>query len=240
VIINQAAAQELFGNEEALGKYLQISSDQDAFEIVGIVETIKHSSLGEDATPFVYLPLPETFGHGISFIMRTDRAPEQLIEQVEKAISAVEPMVALEGIKTIKEIIALIQLPLLLVAWLCGGLGVLALILAMVGVYGSVAYSIQMRQQEVGVRLALGATPNQLIWMLLKKGLLLAAIGAVLGILLAFGITSVMAIILVGQAQDPVAFIGVPVLLLLVTTAATLLPARRTSYRQPMAVLRYE
>lgn len=239
-IINQAAADKFFPGQEALGQYLQVAGGQDAYEVVGIVETIKHSSLGEENTPYFYLPLKEDFGHGISIIMRTTVDPKSLVDRIKTAINEVEPSVAPEGIKTIDEMSALLQLPLILIAWLCGGLGILALILAIVGVYGSVAYSIQMRQQEVGVRLALGATPNQLIWMLLQKGLFLAGIGTVLGILLAFGITTLMAVVLLGSAQDPVAFIGVPVLLLGVCTFAILFPAYRTSYRQPMTVLRYE
>ncbi|MCJ8274489.1 MAG: ADOP family duplicated permease [Psychrosphaera sp.] len=239
-VLNQAAAKLFFGEVEAVGKYLQISGDQDAYEVIGIVETVKNGTLGEDDKPFVYLPLEENVGHAITLIMRTSSDPQFLVDSIKTAISEVEPVIALEGISTMSELIAFIQLPLILIAALCGGLGVLALILAIVGVYGSVAYSIQLRQQEVGVRLALGATPNQLIWMLLKKGLLLALIGTVFGIALAFGITSVMSIVLVGPAQDPAAFIGVPLLLLAVSTAAILIPARRTSYREPMAVLRYE
>ncbi len=240
VIINEAAAKVFFPGKEALGGYLQLPMSQDAFEVVGIVETVKNSTLGEGDTPYFYVPLPERFGHAISLIMRTSVAPQGLNEAIKTAINEVEPVIALEGISTMSELIAFIQLPLVLIAALCGGLGVLALILAIVGVYGSVAYSIQLRQQEVGVRLALGATPNQLIWMLLKKGLLLALIGTAIGIVLAFGITSVMAIVLVGPAQDPTAFIGVPLLLLGVSMAAILIPARRTSYREPMSVLRYE
>ncbi len=239
-IINQAAAKALFGEQNPLGQYIQMSLSKDAFEVVGIVETVMHRSLSDDSAPFIYVPLSETYGHGLSFTMRTNVAPEQLIERVQQAITEVEPLVAIDGIKTIQQMIALIQLPLALIAWLCGGLGILALVLAVVGVYGSVAYSIQLRQQEVGVRLALGATPNQLIWMLLKKGLLLALVGCVLGVGLAFAMTSIMSIVLIGPAQDPVAFVGVPLLLLGVCILAILLPAYRTSYRQPMAVLRYE
>lgn len=240
VIINQAAAQVMFKGEPALGRYLQLPMSQDAFEVVGIVETIKHGSLGEEDTPFFYIPMAEDFGHGISIIMRTNKDPELIRKDIEAAIIEVEPLVTTDGIKTVAQMVSLIQLPLLLIAWLCGGLGILALILAIVGVYGSVAYSIQLRQQEVGVRLSLGATPNQLIWMLLQKGLLLALVGTVFGIGLAFAITNIMSIVLIGPAQDLASFIGVPLLLLLVTTFGILFPARRTCYREPMSVLRYE
>lgn len=240
IVINEAAKALFFGQDNALGQYIQLSLNQQAFEVIGIVETVKSHSIGEQDLPFVYIPLSYDYGHAISFVIRTDSDASNYIDVIKQTIENTEAMIATDGISTISEIINFVKIPLLVIATLCGILGVLALILAIIGVYGGVSYSIQLRKQEVGVRLSLGASPNQLIWLLLRKGLLLALIGAVFGVALGFAITSIMSIVLIGPAQQFTTFAAVPALLIMVAAIAILVPAKRTAYQQPMTALRYD
>ena len=155
------------------------------------------------------------------------------------AMAQFDPAIAVDQVSSMQELVNLVLIPARLTAALCTALGLLALVLTLIGVYGVVSYSIRQRQQELGVRLTLGASPGQLVSMLLRGGMFIVSIGAVLGVALSLALARLLAVVLT-HADQPLVFAGVPLVLLSVTAISLYFPARRASRLQPMAVLRYE
>ncbi len=239
VIANEAAAGLFFPGREALGGYISLPHSEDAFEVVGIAETVKNGSLGEHETPFLYLPMRRDYSHNLSFLMRTADEPEALVDGVRSAIASVDSHIAVDSVSTMEELVEVVLIPAKLTAALCSALGLLAIILTVIGVYGVVSYSIRQRQQEVGVRLTLGASPTRIVSMLLSHGMALVGVGALVGLGLSLVVARVLSFVLT-DANQPLVFLLVPLLLLALTALSLFLPARRASQMQPMAVLRYE
>jgi macrolide transport system ATP-binding/permease protein len=239
-IINETLARHFGGNQAAIGK-LVTGGGKESPEIVGVVADSKYWSLGEKDVDFVYWSLVQQPSRELTFCIRTAGSPEPLADKVAEQIRAINPDVALSTLRTIRGHTYNSLQPARLSAILFLAFGGLALLLAVIGVYGVVAYSVTRRKLEIGVRMALGSQPRDLVALLVRRGLRLVAIGALVGIVAALSVTRFLTPLLSGESPtDWKVFLGVPVLLMAVAWLAIYLPARKATRVDPMVVLRYE
>jgi len=175
----------------------------------------------------------------VELIVATDRDPAGFIGEAQEVILQVDPDVIPLEVMTMSGGNAIILFPLRMAAGLLGGFGALGLLLSSVGVVGSLAYSVSRRSHEVGVRMALGASPGNIVGMVVGGGMRLVGVGMAIGIVLALGVGQLLQGLLVGVSPtDPVAFLGVTALLASVALFASWLPARRAAAGDPLVVLR--
>jgi predicted permease len=244
-IVNQAFAKMFFPGEDPLGKRFRFTfSDQQPFrQIVGIVGNENEGQLDEPMAPTLYLPFEQDVSSYMYFVLRTGPEPASLIPSVREILRGIDPEVPMIEPRTMEQIIAespavfLRRFPSVLIGSFAG----LALLLAMVGLYGLVSYSVSRRTREIGIRIALGAQSADVFRMILSRGLKLAAFGVVLGLVAAAGLTQLMSSLLFGvRPFDAVTFLGAGLVLGLVATFACLIPGRRATTVDPMIALRYE
>jgi ABC-type antimicrobial peptide transport system permease subunit len=177
----------------------------------------------------------------MTLIVRTTGEPQSVAGAVREQIRALDTNLPVADVKTLRDQLDLSLLPSRLAAWTLGGFGLLALLLAAIGIYGVVSYSVAQRTREIGVRMALGAKEKDVLRLVLGEGLFVIAVGLALGLLLAAAATRVIADLLYGVgATDPVTFVGVPLLLGFIALGASYIPARRATKVDPLVALRYE
>ena len=238
-IINQAFARRYFEHQNPLGLYLGRSDPNDpGEEVIGIVADTKYDDLKKNIEPTAYLPLK---GGGAHFELRTSENPETLISTVQSIVSEFDSHLPRLEYKTEVEQIDRSLFREHLVARLSSFFGLLALILACIGLYGLLSYDVARRTREIGIRTALGAQQRDVLRIVVGQGLALAAVGTAVGIAVAAGVTRYIQSFLYGvRPTDPGTFVGVGIVLALVALAACYLPARRAMRVDPMVALRYE
>jgi len=242
VVINQTLATALWPNEDALGKRVSVSGPKGPFlEVVGVARDGKYRSLGETPHPYIYQPLLQSYDPRMTLVVRTAGEPQSVVTPVREQIRVLDPNLPIADVKTLREQVDLSLFPSRVAAWTLGGFGVLALLLAAIGIYGVVSYSVAQRTREIGLRRALGAKESDVLKLVLGEGFFVISIGLALGLLVAFGATRLIAGFLYGVAPtDPLTFVGVPVLLGLIALGACYIPARRATKVDPLVALRYE
>jgi ABC-type antimicrobial peptide transport system permease subunit len=244
VIANQTFVAKYVGKENPLGKRFG-QSEPDAngpaspgYEIIGVVRDSKHSDLRREIHPMMYTP--QSLG-GASFELRTAADPQAILPAIREVVAQVNTNLPLFDVKTESQQIDRLLFQERLVARLAGFFGLLALVLACVGLYGLLSYEVSRRTREIGIRMALGAPSGSVLKMVLGQGIVLAMVGAVLGIGVALGVTRYLTSMLYDvHANDPLTLIAVAVLLTLVALAACYIPARRAMRVDPLVALRYE
>jgi predicted permease len=237
IIVNEAFAQRFWPGESAVGRTVITAGAERT--VVGVAETGKYGSLGEPPTPFMYFPWRERFSFGMTVLARTRTDPRAALGTIRDQVRELDSNMALFDVRTMEDHMGIALLPARLGGEVLGGFGLLGLILAAVGIYGVMAYSVAQRTQELGIRVALGADRRTVIGMVVGEGLRLAAIGTVLGLAGAAVAAQLVKGLLYGvQALDPVAFLGVPLVLLCVAALAVYLPARRAASVDPMKALK--
>jgi ABC-type antimicrobial peptide transport system permease subunit len=185
--------------------------------------------------------LLQSYDPRMTLVVRTTGEPQSVAAVVREQIHALDANLPIADVKTLRDQLDLSLFPSRVAAWTLGGFGVLALLLAAIGIYGVVSYSIAQRTREIGVRMALGAREKDVLRMVLGEGFLVIAIGLALGLLLAVAATRVIAGFLYGVgATDPITFVTVPLVLGLIALAASYIPARRATKVDPLTALRYE
>jgi predicted permease len=243
-ILNETMAQRLFQGEDPLGR--RIRADKNVYEVIGVAKNSKSRTLGEEPTGIVYMDLPQhpedVFSFfGISILVKTAVKPRSMTRAVRAQVAALDPNLAVFGIETMQEHVNKSLLIPKLSAVLLGVFGAVGLVLATVGLYGVLSYSVRRRTREIGIRMAMGASSSGVLRMVARQGMLLAGTGLALGLAISLALWRFAGSFLYGiTATDRVTFIGVPLLLLLVACLATLLPARRASRVDPMNALRHE
>ncbi|HBY59911.1 MAG TPA: permease, partial [Solibacterales bacterium] len=243
-IMNETAVERLFGGEDPLGKVIE--RDKEKYEVIGVVKNSKSRSLGEGAEAMVYHYINQDFGSVLSFFgtviaVRAEGRPESLIPAVRNHIAALDPNMAVFNTETMGDHIGKALLIPRLCATILSICGVTGLVLATVGLYGVLSYSVRRRTREIGIRMALGAPAGGVLRSFTAQGLLLAGGGMAIGLTVAFLVSRFAAPLLYGVAPaDPVTFLGVPGLLLAVALIAALIPARRAAKTEPIRALRYE
>jgi len=243
VVINETAARRAFPGQDPIGKRLTVWRDEKfAREIVGVVGDVKAATLEEETQCQIYVPHAQDPGWGtLGLAVRTKGEPEALTSQVRGVILSLDKDQPAFGIKTMDQAFSESVAKTRLVMLLFGVFSIFALLLATIGIYGVIAYSVAQRTHEIGIRLALGAQARDIRRMILTQGMLVTLIGAGIGLAGAFAATRVMRGLLYGvSATDPLIFIGVSLLLTVVALLACYIPARRATKVDPIIALRYE
>ena len=243
-IVNETMAKQFWPKENPIGKRFSLTSDSGPFvEIVGVARDGKYRVLAEDPMPYLYIPLAQNFDPEPVLQIRSSIAPATLIPEVQSQIFALDTNAPIEEIQTMKESLggALGYFIFRLGASLAAAMGVLGLLLAVVGVYGVVSYAATQRTQELGIRMALGASPRQILALLLGQGARLVIAGLLFGLAGAWALSRAMSHMLVGVSpSDPLTYLSVAALLSFITLLACWIPARRAMRVDPMTALRHE
>jgi predicted permease len=245
-VINEMAARRYFGNGSPLGRRFRFSSKPEwEYEVIGIARDAKYSRLRREIAPTVYVPyLQKPFTWpigGMYFEVRTSSDPSAMFAAIRKAVAEIDRNVPLSDMKT--QVVAIDESlgREHLFARLCSFLGLLALVLACVGLYGLLAYNVTRRTREIGLRMALGARRSGILWLVLREAVALAGVGVLLGVPLVLASGKLVASFLFGvQPRDPATIAGAALLMLCVAVFAGCLPARRAIQIEPMAALRCE
>jgi putative ABC transport system permease protein len=210
-------------------------------EIIGVVRDNKYLSLGEDPTPFIFFPYQQSYSPVMTLLVRANGDPKSLTAAVRHEVQTLDPNLPPFNVVTLSENIDISLFPARFGALLLGGFGVLALVLATVGIYGVMSYSVSKRTHEIGIRMALGAQANNVLKLVVGQGMLLALIGTAVGLAVAFALTRVVKSLLYGvSATDLATFAAIALLLTVVALLACFIPARRATKVDPLVALRYE
>ena len=240
-IISETMAKTFWPGEDVIGRRFRYYNREGSFEVIGVARDVKAVTLGETPVPMLYTPFRDLPDGGITVFVHTAGAPGPTLAEVHRIVRNIDNHISITYEKTVAQHLAFALWPSWMGAVLLGSLGLLALILASVGVYGVMAYSVSQRTRELGIRMALGAQSSQVLQLVLRQGMLLAAIGLVLGLLAAFGSTRMASTFLYGvNPSDPTVFIGVTLLLAAAAFAACYFPARRALKIDPVVALRFE
>ena len=244
VIVNETFAQRFWPGQEAVGRPVKINGRD--LTVVGVVKTGKYRALNEPAEPFYYLANEQAryaldLGLCVRYTEDAALSVETMTRSLQREIHALDPNVSIWVTLPLAAYVDAASMTQKIASSLLAVLSVVALLLAAMGVYAVMAYAVSQRTQEFGVRMALGASAGMLAWQVTRRGLVLAATGAGIGLVLAFALTRLLGNFLYGVSPfDPLTFLSVPLLLALIAVLACWLPARRATKVDPMTALRAE
>ena len=243
ILINDALARKYFPNEDPIGRRLDVAMFETPFwaEIVGVVGNVRYDSLIDESPPAVYYTHPDLAYPFMTLVVRTDRDPVAIAPSIQREIRSIDPNQPLSDVRTMDQVmsewVGRSRFNTLLLGLFAG----LATLLSAVGIFGVMNYSVALRTHEIGLRLAIGAQPRQVLMLILKQGLVLTIVGVVLGLAAAFALTRLLSGLLFGvEAVDVTTFTTISLLLVLVSLMACYLPARRAMKIDPLSALRYE
>ena len=247
IVVNRELARQLFGTESAaLGRQLnamfEFTRDRPPRTIVGVVDVVKQISPDEEATPQVYVPVSQMAYPGLTLVVRASgdaaRDPRTLVSVIKREVRAVDPSATVDNVRAMDDVVSLSLARQRFNMTLIGVFAVLALVLAIVGLYGVLSLIVGQRRREIGVRLALGAQPRTVVRMILREGAAMAMVGVGLGIAGALGLTRVIESLLYGVSTTDVwTFTGAAALVTVVALGATYIPARRAARVDPRSAL---
>jgi predicted permease len=238
-VVNRAFVKKFLENRAPLGLHFGGNDPGNTqYEIIGVVGDTKYAGLRDEIAPTAYIPLKEGYAH---FALRTAINPQALLPALRKAVSDLDNNLPIFDVRTQTERIDRLLFNERLLARLASLFGLLALVLACIGLYGLLSYEVARRTREIGIRAALGAQNRDVLRLVGRQALVLVALGIAFGIVAAMSVTRSLGSLLYGvQPSDPITFFGVCVLLTIVGLAACYIPARRATRVDPMVALRYE
>jgi predicted permease len=242
VLINESFARRYFAGQEPLGRRLSFRGPRGPWlEVAGIVRDSKYRTLGEGPTPFVYQPLAQNHETGMTLLVRAAGDPLALAGVVRREVQALDRNLPVSDLQPLTTLLSSSLFPARMGAVLLGAFGLLALLLAAVGLYGVMSYSVSRRTREIGVRMALGAQTTDVLRLVLREGMTLVVIGIAGGLVAASAVSRLLQSFLYGiSPMDGATFATIPVILAAVALLASYLPARRAAKVDPMIALRYE
>jgi predicted permease len=241
MIVNQTFVKRFFGGRDPIGR--KVHGWGEWFMVIGEVKDSKYINLTEAQLPYFYVPFRQVYraDMGLAFYIRTHTEPKDAIATMRRDVRSIDPNVAIVDAVPLAQHVVQTLYPEKVAAYLLSTLGGLALVLAAVGLYSVMAYSVTQRTHEIGIRMALGAEPTHVLKLVVSQGLALTLVGVGAGLVAALALTRLLASFLYGTAAtDPLTFIAVSVLLASVALLASYIPARRATKVDPMEALRYE
>jgi predicted permease len=244
IIINEEMARRFWPDRDPVGEVVTMDArngGEKRFEIVGVVKTGKYWALGEQPLHFVYHPILQGYYARATLIAQTSSDPSSLLDAVRREIGALDPNVAPTHLGSLRGHLAFALFPARTAGILLGIFGLLALVLALVGLSGLIAYSVSQRTREIGIRMALGARRLDVLKLVIAEGMRLTLIGTAVGLIAATGLTHFLSDLLYGvSAVDPLTFGVIALLLMGIASLACLLPARQATKVDPLAAIRCE
>ncbi|PYV33520.1 MAG: permease [Acidobacteria bacterium] len=240
-IVNHAMAKHFWPSENPLGKRFHFFGETQLLEVVGEVADSWQFGVAEDPQPVAYMPITQDYSPFGVLDVRTAGNPSAVIPSVREQVQSIDRNLAFIAVNTIGELLDQGLWAPRMGAMLLGVFGLLALLLATVGIYGVLSYSVSQRTQEVGIRMALGATSRTVLGLVVGQGMLLVAIGVGIGLAGSLGLARLLASLLFGvKTSDPATFAVVSLVLAVAAFVATYIPARRATKVDPITALRYE
>jgi putative ABC transport system permease protein len=244
VLIDDALAQRYFANQDALGKRIKRGgrgSNAPWLTIVGVVGNIKSDGFDQPDQPHLYSPILQNPNYSMAIFLKTESSPLGLITSLREQVRSVDPNLPLFGARTMEEVVSDSLAQRRFAMQVVGLFGVLALLLASIGIYGVMAFSVSQRTREIGIRVALGASRANILRWVMRQGLVLIAIGVATGLIASFALTRLLRNLLFGVAPtDAITYGALAVVLVVVALLACYIPARRATKVDPLVALRYE
>jgi putative ABC transport system permease protein len=244
IIINQTLAHTFYGNQSPIGRRIQPGMTGPFCAVIGVVDDVKNAGLDRATGTELYLPYTQKQGSGNGsayVVLRAKGDPSSLAAAVRGEVQAIDPTIPVADVRLMDDVLASAQSRPRFLTLLLTLFSGSALLIATVGIYGVISYSVARRSKEFGLRIALGAQPTNILALVLKQGVLLTLIGLVVGVTSALLLTRLMATLLFGvRPTDALTFFGVSALLAAVALFASYIPARRATQVDPIKALRYE
>ena len=238
-VINETLARRYWPDGSAIGRTFRMRNER--VTIIGIARDAKYGNLSEGSLTHAYFPLAQYWSPKQTLLVRTAGDPVALAPAIQRAIRAIDPGLPRPTLITLRDANGIVLLPQRVAAIVTGALGAVGLLLASVGLYGIIAYSVGRRTREIGIRLALGARGTGVVGMIVREGMRLAAIGVVIGLVLAAGSARLIERFLFSVSPlDAATFSGMAIIFVAVALVASYLPARRAAEQDPMVILRAE
>jgi len=243
-VISESLAKRYFSGENPLGRHIKTGKTESAsawLTVVGVVSDVHYGWIVKEDVPTIYRSFRQAPPFSTTVVLRTPGDPLKFASAVRAEIAAVDANVPLYNLKPMDKVITESIVGIAYVATMMAVLGVIALVLASVGVFGVMSYSVSERSHEIGIRMSMGAQTGNILALVLRSGMLLTMLGLAIGLPIAFLLARALSSLLFGvQAADPASFIGLPLLLLAVAGIACYLPARRAAHLDPLQALRHD
>ena len=241
VIVNESFVKRFFPGKDGINKRFKFFGDNDYTTIVGVTPDAKYGSVGEDPTPWIYAPITQQYQPAVTLFVRSSGAPDATIRAARNELHSMDPHVAITNVQPMRDVVDQSLWPARTAAALLGIFAALAIVLAIIGIYGVMSYSIRRRVREIGIRMALGARPGDVLRMVLGEGMLLVGVGVSIGVALGFALSRMLTGLLYGAAGGNwLMFAGLSLALAAIAFLASYLPARRATRVDPMIALHYE
>jgi putative ABC transport system permease protein len=238
-VVNEKLAHDYWPGQEASGKHIQLPGEIIKRQVIGVVKTANYSTLGEPPQICVYVPLEQSYSDAMVLYVRSSGDAQRVLLPVQLAVHAAGPRVLVDDVRTGRKIVDQALFGAKMGVALLAVFGLLALGLASIGLYGIIAYSVNLRKREIGVRMALGAAQQSVLFLIMPEGMLLVAAGVAIGMVAALAAGTLLARMLYGvSSADPVSVAAAASVLLAVALIACYLPARSASRLDTLAALR--
>jgi putative ABC transport system permease protein len=243
-MISQSLARTYWPKESPIGHGIKFGHYESKYPwavIVGVVADVKMDWSDVSPSLAVYRPYRQISRSYVSFLLRTGGTPEGMVGETRMAFAGIDPEISLIDLKPMREVIKESTFSISYVAAMMGALGILSLVLAALGVYGVLAYSVAESTNEIGIRMAMGALPRDVLRLVLRRGMILAVAGLAMGLPIAYSLARVLAGLIPGIGKpDPLTLLGIAAVLMAAALLACWLPARRATRTDPITALRYE
>ena len=240
-MVNEATARRYWPNEDPIGKRIRVGRVTEPMRVVGVIGDVRNLNLAADTQPEIYMPFAQRPWAAMNLIVRTQRNPRSLAESVRACVLAVDKDQPVTAVKTMDEVLDAASAKPRFTTSLLGALSGTALLLALVGIYGVIAFSVTERTREMGIRMALGAERADIFRLVLRQGMTLAGAGIVAGLAASLALTRLLASLLYHvRVTDPLTFGVSAALFLAVAVMASYFPARRATRVDPATALRYD
>lgn len=240
-IVSTEAAERFWPEGDPIGRQFRVAGNESWYEVVGVVPALQEPIEGQPPSPAIYVPIGQEPTRAVYFVSRTAEEPGDLGGPLRAALRASDPQLPIESIRTLAQARYETQASNYALLSLFATFALFALVMAAVGIYGVMSYSVSQRKNEIGLRMALGAETGAVRWMILRQGAKLLGFGVGLGLLAAFGMSRLLSSMVVGiSPTDPLTFTLMPLVLIVVAVIANLIPARRATRMDPATSLRAE